>query len=270
VALLVAVGAAVDARLRVDSRREEAAPVSEGAEAAADAAFESVRQAIAAAQKAPRAERARALDRVGAACEAFLGQHGVAASRDQLSVAGHYWLQAAEDDPTTATLTRALNVLDALEDLPADLERAARLQAARLRTRPGELAPAWTLQGRSGPLSSREQSGTVLLSFWATWNPHCRDLLRQRLAPLARRHPALTLIHVGVAGNGESLEGQEEHLASIRCGGVAAFDAGGSCAEAFGVNGTPFLCLIGPEGRVLARGPGLATIASVERLLTRR
>jgi hypothetical protein len=245
-----------------------AAAKAAAGEALVEAAFAEVRAALDAAKSAPRSERKKALKRVRLVSRVFIEGHASEASADQLSTAGHYWLQLAEEAGDPLALAAGLAALRQAS-LPPSLEGAVGFQEARLRTRPGEVAPAWQAQTLSGSVGSAERRGWVLLSFWASWNPHCKDLLKQRLAPLVRRAPSLTLIHLGVGGNGEDLKKQVAYLDSIGCGGVRAFDRDGSCAKSFGVDGVPFLCLIGADGRVVARGPGLATIAVIERAIRR-
>lgn len=234
-------------------------------EAAADRAYGAVEVALQAVARADPAARPAALERVRAACADFVREHGPAARAEDLATAGRTWLQLAEEHGPAAQ-ARAVKTLEALRDLPPALASALAASRARLETGPGRPEPAWQVALADGELRAGDLAGLRLLSFWNAWNPHCRDLLRNRLVPLGRRHPALTLVHVGLPRQ-EDFSRQRAFLSAAQAPGWAAFDADGSCAAAFGVEGTPTLCLVDAAGQVRVHGPGLQVIDEVERFV---
>ncbi|MCC6661751.1 MAG: TlpA family protein disulfide reductase [Phycisphaerales bacterium] len=118
----------------------------------------------------------------------------------------------------------------------------------------GKPAPAWTLKDADGKEHSLSdyKGKIVLMDFWATWCPPCRQAM-----------PGVQAIHEKFAGKGVAVLG------------INAFESGDApgfmkeqgftyglmmnadeVAAAYGVSGIPAFFVIGPEGELLFQGVG--------------
>jgi len=134
---------------------------------------------------------------------------------------------------------------------------------------PGESAHPFTLpdlDGRPVTLSSFKDR-LVLLHFWATWCPTCREEMTI-LEEAARAHPR-TLVILGV-----NLGEKRSKVATyVRASGISfpiLLDARGKVAAAYGVLSLPITLVIGPDGRVVEHVQmGSLDRAGLERILDR-
>ena len=114
---------------------------------------------------------------------------------------------------------------------------------------PGEPARPFTLsdlEGRPVTLSSFK-GRLVLLHFWATWCPTCREEMTI-LEEGARAHPE-TLVILGV-NLGEKRSKVATYVKESRITFPILLDARGKVAAAYGVLSLPITLVIGADGRV--------------------
>jgi len=114
---------------------------------------------------------------------------------------------------------------------------------------PGEPARPFTLpdlDGRPVTLSSFK-GRLVLLHFWATWCPTCREEMTL-LEETARAHPdRLVILGVNLG------EKRSKVAAYVKQTGITfpvLLDGRGKVASAYGVLSLPISLVIGPDGRV--------------------
>lgn len=151
--------------------------------------------------------------------------------------------------------------------LPSAWARAAALAAAAaLACGDGE-RPAYTRVEGAAP-AAVSRSGAVLVVFWASWCPPCREELPGLRALAADPPASLSLLTLG--------EDEDEAAARAFFGGAPppelgfVHDAGGRAAEAFGVDALPTAFLV-VDGRLVARfsGPREWGSRGMRRLLAR-
>ena len=118
----------------------------------------------------------------------------------------------------------------------------------------GTVAPSFTLKdidGKSVSLSDfRGQQ--VVLQFWASWCPDCREETPQLKAAQAAADPS-KVVFVSVSFD-RKVEAFEAYVRDNALGGVQLFDASGKKESVVGtsyhVKWIPATYLIGPDGRI--------------------
>ncbi len=229
-------------------------------------------------RETPPDQRAALLDRLYQESGAFLDAHMEQATPAQLALAATTWLQLARRAGDEQALRERLERLEReAARLPATLRRQLRLQRGELAVRPGEVAPVWSaldVRGGGSLLSSELRGKLALLHFWSPRHPAARGFVERKLAPLVARwqgDPRLAVVALA------ELEGEPDLRAGLlraaRSHGVTwrlALDPDGGFALDHGASTHPYLCLIDPEGKVLAVGHGWRVIDEIERLLSER
>ncbi len=224
------------------------------------------------------------LEELRAACGEFLDKHAAKASKDQLLPAAGMWfdLSLRRDDTIEAIKTRAA-ALKTLKDPPAELtdmlgkvEGALKAAEARASIAPGKKAPNWTAQdihtGAQVTLESLKGK-VVLMDFWATWCPPCKALMAQELAPLHARYKDVAgfqLVGIGLPWRGDTPEKEKEFGEQNNYHWTKVFDPTAAAAEAYGINGIPFLCLVDGEGTIIIAGTGGEVIGAIKDELAKR
>ena len=119
---------------------------------------------------------------------------------------------------------------------------------------PGTVAPDFTLKdidGRSVSLSDF-RGKQVVLHFWASWCPDCREEMPQLKAAQAAADSS-TVVFVSVSFDRKE-EAFEAYVHENALGGVQLFDASGKKESVVGtsyhVKWIPATYLIGPDGRI--------------------
>jgi len=135
-------------------------------------------------------------------------------------------------------------------------------------------APPLALEDLDGRLVSLDdlRGQVVLLYFWATWCPYCERELPSAIAELELKLAAapLRVLAVDIA---ESRDKVASFVRRRRLGSRVVLDLDGSVAEAYRVNATPTVVLIGRDGQLVARAVGNRpwssepAIALLQRLL---
>lgn len=116
----------------------------------------------------------------------------------------------------------------------------------------GDMAPDWTLKdadGREHKLSDY-RGKLVVLDFWASWCPHCKEAM-----------PAMQKLHERYAARGVAILGVNcREKGPIDAGAFARgkgctypelIDPNGETAPKYRVKGIPALFVVGPDGRIL-------------------
>lgn len=121
---------------------------------------------------------------------------------------------------------------------------------------PGVLAPAFTLEGRTAPVSLADYRGKfVYLDFWASWCAPCKRSFPW-MGELQKRYSEnLQVIAINVDA---SRTDAERFLARTPAGFTVAFDPLGAIAKLYAIKGMPTSVLIGPAGKVIEMHVGFS------------
>ena len=119
----------------------------------------------------------------------------------------------------------------------------------------GDAAPVLELEGLAGPVSLAVLQGrVVLLDFWASWCPPCRQSFPWMDQMLARHGGA------GLAVVAVNLDRQrayaEQFLRAVPSRATIAFDPAGDTPRRFGAKAMPTSFIIGRDGRVRLQHDG--------------
>lgn len=134
---------------------------------------------------------------------------------------------------------------------------------------PGDAAPPFALEGRSGAVSLAAYRGKlVYLDFWASWCAPCKRSFPWMDA-LQQRHGAAGLVVVGVNVDAQRADA-ERFLAQVPASFVIAWDPAGALAKQYAIRGMPSSVLIGADGRVIAVHTGFSDDAArrIEQAIT--
>ena len=118
----------------------------------------------------------------------------------------------------------------------------------------GSVAPAFTLQDIDGKSVSLSDflGKQVVLHFWASWCPDCREETPQLKAAQAAADPS-KVVFVSVSFD-RKVEAFEAYVRENALGSVQLFDASGKkesvVGTAYHVKWIPATYLIGPDGRI--------------------
>jgi thiol-disulfide isomerase/thioredoxin len=123
----------------------------------------------------------------------------------------------------------------------------------------GEQAPSAmveTLDGTVVNLGSYFASGKpVVLEFWATWCPLCRQLEPRMQAARQKFGERVRFISVGVSAN-QSPSRQKAYAEANAIGGEFVFDRDDLAVKAFRVPHTSYVVVLNAQGRVVYTGVG--------------
>ena len=118
----------------------------------------------------------------------------------------------------------------------------------------GSVAPSFTLKDIDGKSVSLNDflGKQVVLHFWASWCPDCREETPQLKAAQAAADPS-KVVFVSVSFD-RKMEAFEAYVRENALGGVQLFDASGKKESVVGtsyhVKWIPATYLIGPDGRI--------------------
>ncbi len=118
----------------------------------------------------------------------------------------------------------------------------------------GTVAPSFTLKDIDGKSVSLSDflGKQVVLHFWASWCPDCREETPQLKAAQAAADPS-KVVFVSVSVD-RKVEAFEAYVRENALGGVQLFDASGKkesvVGTAYHVKWIPATYLIGPDGRI--------------------
>jgi len=122
----------------------------------------------------------------------------------------------------------------------------------------GAMAPGaavHTLDGRAVNLSTYLGKKPVVIEFWATWCPLCKQLEPALAAARARYGDRVTFIGMTVPQN-QTPERAKAFIAKHAMQGVYLFDTDGAASKAYAVPHTSYLVVIDAAGKVVYTGVG--------------
>jgi thiol-disulfide isomerase/thioredoxin len=131
---------------------------------------------------------------------------------------------------------------------------AAAIAAALAPPAWGGAAPdfrATSTEGDTIQLSSF-RGRVVIVDFWASWCPPCREQL-ERLAALEKQQPNVVVLAVNVDTRRDKVEQYARRVTLPR---RVLLDPGGRIASSYAVQGMPWTVLVDPEGRVSSARAG--------------
>ena len=157
------------------------------------------------------------------------------------------------------TLLKTENqVKNALKVLLLGLLVVAPLQAQEIGIAVGAVAPAAkleTLDGKPADLSQFIGKGPVVIEFWATWCPSCKELEPAMLAAQKKYAGKVQFVGVAVSVN-ESPELVRRYTQKHGLAGAQFYDRKGIAIDAYDVPATSFVVVVGKNGRVVYSGLG--------------
>lgn len=122
----------------------------------------------------------------------------------------------------------------------------------------GKDAPAAkleTLDGKVADLSQYIGKQPVVMEFWATWCPNCKELEPAMLAVQKKYAAKVQFIGVAVSVN-ESPELVRRYVEKHGLAGVQFYDRKGTAIDAYDVPATSFVVAINKSGKVVYTGLG--------------
>ena len=135
---------------------------------------------------------------------------------------------------------------------------AARLSAQDSGIDVGAKAPSAaveTLDGQPAELSSVFGNGPVVIEFWATWCPNCKELEPAMLAAQKKYSGKVTFVGVAVSVNQSPTAVKayaEKHAPQM----THFFDRRGKAVGAYDVPATSFVVVVNKAGQVVYTGLG--------------
>ena len=112
-----------------------------------------------------------------------------------------------------------------------------------------------TLDGKQVDLSTYIGKKPVVLEFWATWCPLCKQLESQMQEAREVFGDRVTFVSVGVREN-QSPEKQRMYAEIRHLGGEFVFDKDGKAVAAYKVPHTSYLVVVDADGKVVYTGVG--------------
>jgi thiol-disulfide isomerase/thioredoxin len=119
----------------------------------------------------------------------------------------------------------------------------------------GPAAAVQTLDGKTIDLSSYVGKGPVLIEFWATWCPNCKELEPALLATQKKYASRVRFVGVAVSVN-QSPAKVKAYVAKHGIRHDILFDANGKAAEAYDVPATSYVVVLDGKGKVVYTGLG--------------
>jgi thiol-disulfide isomerase/thioredoxin len=122
----------------------------------------------------------------------------------------------------------------------------------------GKHAPAavvQTLDGKTTNLASYIGKGPVLIEFWATWCPNCRELEPSLLAMQKKYASRVHFVGVAVSVN-QSPAKVKAYVAKHGIRHDILFDTNGNAADAYDVPATSYVVVLNAKGDVVYTGLG--------------
>lgn len=122
----------------------------------------------------------------------------------------------------------------------------------------GSAAPAAavsTLDGRAANLSEHVGKGPVVMEFWATWCPVCKELEPAMAALTTKYAGKVTFVNVAVSVN-QSPALVQRFVTAHKIGGIHYFDSKGEATGQYDVPATSYVVVIDKAGKVVYTGVG--------------
>ena len=122
----------------------------------------------------------------------------------------------------------------------------------------GTMAPAaavQTLDGKAADLSQFIGKKPVLMEFWATWCPNCRELEPTMTAMHAKYGSKVSFVGVAVSVN-EDAALVKKYVARHKLPWTQVYDAKGKATDAYDVPATSYVVLVDKTGKIVYTGVG--------------
>ena len=122
----------------------------------------------------------------------------------------------------------------------------------------GQTAPAVTVQsldGKSVNLGSYIGKTPMLIEFWATWCPNCKELMPTLLDVEKKYNKQVKFVAIAVAIN-QSPEKVRRFLAAHPLPHDTYYDVEGGAASAFDAPATSYVVVLDKNGKVVYTGLG--------------
>ena len=122
----------------------------------------------------------------------------------------------------------------------------------------GSKAPAATIQtldGKPADLAQFIGKGPVLIEFWATWCPNCKELEPALLAVQKKYAGKVQFVGIAVSVN-ESPELVRRYVERHGVAGTHLYDRKGDAVDAYDVPATSFVVVIDKAGKIVYTGLG--------------
>ena len=122
----------------------------------------------------------------------------------------------------------------------------------------GTAAPAaavQTLDGKTTDLSRYVGKGPVLIEFWATWCPNCKELEPQLRTIAAKYRGKVTLLGVAVSVN-QSPARVKAYAAKHQLPVQVLWDHAGEATDRYDVPATSYVVVLDRAGKVVYSGQG--------------
>jgi thiol-disulfide isomerase/thioredoxin len=146
---------------------------------------------------------------------------------------------------TSFCLTAAIVAPAVARAQDSGIEVGARAPAAALET----------LDGKPANLAQYIGKTPVLMEFWATWCPNCRELEPHLKAVHAKYGRQVTFVGVSVSVN-QSPERVKAYVAKHGIPGEQLFDKSGAATGAYDVPATSYVVVLDKSGKVVYTGLG--------------
>ena len=140
--------------------------------------------------------------------------------------------------------------------LIAFVPSAARAQDIGLEI--GSAAPpakVFTLDGKEADLAQYIGKTAVVMEFWATWCPNCKELEPALLAAAKKYGSQVKFIGIAVSVN-ETPERVKAFVEKHGLPGVQLFDAKGNASGAYDAPATSYVVVVNKAGKVVYTGLG--------------
>jgi len=119
----------------------------------------------------------------------------------------------------------------------------------------GPAAKVHTLDGKDANLSQFIGKTPVVMEFWATWCPNCRQLEPALKAAAAKYGAKVKFVGVAVSVN-QNPERVKAFVAKHELPGDQYFDTRGKATEAYDVPATSYVVVLDKNGKVVYTGLG--------------
>ena len=148
-----------------------------------------------------------------------------------------------------------ITVISTLALLAPPPERASAQEAGIMLASSAPSASVVTLDGKPVDLSTYIGRKPVVLEFWATWCPLCKQLESQMQEAREVFGDRVTFVSVGVRDN-QTPEKQRMYAEMRHLGGEFVFDRDGKAVAAYKVPHTSYLVVVDAGGKVVYTGVG--------------
>jgi len=119
----------------------------------------------------------------------------------------------------------------------------------------GPRAAVETLDGKPADLAQYVGKAPVLIEFWATWCPNCRELEPHLKAVHAKYGSQVKFVGVSVSVN-QSPDRVKAYVAKHEIPGDQFFDRNGAATCAYDVPATSYVVVLDKSGKVVYTGLG--------------